>query len=93
MGMRVGVGAPIVVEGRLWGVMHASWSREESPPADTGERMARFAQVLDSAIANADSRDQLIASRARLVTTADDTRRRLVRDLHDGAQQRSCKAS
>jgi GAF domain-containing protein len=88
MGVRVGVGAPIVVDGRLWGVMHASWSGEHSPPADTEERIARFAQLLDSAIANADSRDQLIASRARLVTTADETRRRVVRDLHDGAQQR-----
>ncbi len=52
------------------------------------ERIARFAQLLASAIANADSRDQLIASRARLLTEADAARRRVVRDLHDGAQQR-----
>ena len=50
--------------------------------------MARFAELLDTAIANADSRDQLTASRARLVTAADEARRRVVRDLHDGAQQR-----
>ena len=50
--------------------------------------MAQFAQLLDTAIANADSRDQLMASRARLVTAADEARRRVVRDLHDGAQQR-----
>jgi signal transduction histidine kinase len=50
--------------------------------------MARFAQLLDTAIANADSRDQLTASRARLVTEGDDARRRVVRDLHDGVQQR-----
>ena len=50
--------------------------------------MARFAELLDTAIANADSRDQLTASRARLLTEADEARRRVVRDLHDGAQQR-----
>ena len=66
----------------------ASWGGEESPPADTEERMAKFAELLETAIANADSRDQLTASRARLVTEADEARRRVVRDLHDGAQQR-----
>jgi signal transduction histidine kinase len=50
--------------------------------------MSRFAELLGAAIANADSRDQLTASRARLLTAADDARRRVVRDLHDGAQQR-----
>jgi PAS domain S-box-containing protein len=84
----VSVGAPVVVEGRLWGVIQAGWSDEESPPADTEERMVRFAELLETAIANADSRDQLDESRARLVTEADEARRRVVRDLHDGAQQR-----
>jgi PAS domain S-box-containing protein len=81
-------GAPIVVEGRLWGVISASWDGVESPPPGTEERLTRFAELLEIAIANADSRDQLNASRARLVTEADDARRRVVRDLHDGAQQR-----
>jgi PAS domain S-box-containing protein len=84
----VAIGAPIVVEGRLWGVIVASWSREESLPAGTEQRMTQFAQLLDTAIANADSRDQLTASRVRLLTAADEARRRVVRDLHDGAQQR-----
>jgi GAF domain-containing protein len=88
VGVRVVVGAPIVVDGRLWGVISASWNREESPPIDTEERMAQFAQLLDTAIANADTRDQLMASRARLLTEGDEARRRVVRDLHDGAQQR-----
>jgi GAF domain-containing protein len=87
-GERSSVGAPIVVDGRLWGIITASWKGEESPPADTEERMAQFAGLLDIAIANADSRDQLTASRARLVTAWDEARRQLVRDLHDGAQQR-----
>jgi signal transduction histidine kinase len=87
-GVRVTVGAPIVVDGRLWGVISASWTGDEPPPADTEQRMATFAELLDTAIANADSRDQLTASRARLLTEADEARRRVVRDLHDGAQQR-----
>jgi PAS domain S-box-containing protein len=82
------VGAPIVVDGRLWGVIVASWGDERSPPGDTEERMAKFAQMLETAIANADSRDQLLSSRARLLTAGDEARRRVVRDLHDGAQQR-----
>jgi PAS domain S-box-containing protein len=87
-GLRSSVSAPIVVEGRLWGLVTASWKSEESPPPDTEERMSEFAQLLDTAIANADSRDQLTASRARLLSAADEARRRVVRDLHDGAQQR-----
>jgi GAF domain-containing protein len=87
-GERSSVGAPIVVDGRLWGIITASWKGEQSPPADTEKRMAQFAGLLEIAIANADSRDQLTASRARLVTASDEARRRVVRDLHDGAQQR-----
>ena len=88
LGVRVAVAAPIVVEGRVWGVVVANWREKQSPPADTEQRMAQFAQLLDTAIANADSRDQLTASRARLLTAGDEARRRVVRDLHDGAQQR-----
>jgi signal transduction histidine kinase len=87
LGVRTTIGAPIVVEGRLWGVVVASWTGDASPPGDTEERMAQFAQLLETAIANADSRDQLTASRARLLTAGDEARRRVVRDLHDGAQQ------
>ena len=87
-GARASVAAPIVVDGRLWGVAIANWGGEEAPPADSEERMAQFAGLLDTAIANADSRGQLTASRARLLTAGDDARRRVVRDLHDGAQQR-----
>jgi PAS domain S-box-containing protein len=87
-GVRASVAAPIVVDGRLWGVAIANWGGEEAPSADSEERMAQFAGLLDTAIANADSRDQLTASRVRLLTAGDDARRRVVRDLHDGAQQR-----
>jgi signal transduction histidine kinase len=87
-GVRVSVGAPIVVDGRLWGVVSAGWNGEQSPPASTEQRMAQFAQLLDTATANADSRAELIASHARLVAASDETRRRFERDLHDGVQQR-----
>ena len=82
------VGAPVTVEGRLWGVITASWERHDLAPADAEERLTEFASLLDTAIANADARDQLTASRARVLTAGDDARRRVVRDLHDGAQQR-----
>jgi signal transduction histidine kinase len=88
LGVQSSVGAPILLEGRLWGVAVAYWSRVESAPADSEERVWQFAQLLEAAIANADSRDQLIASRARLLVAGDEARRQVVRDLHDGAQQR-----
>jgi len=87
-GVRSTVGAPVIVDGRKWGVLVAIWAERGPPPDDTEERMASFAELLDTAIANADSRDQLTASRARVLAAGDDARRRVVRDLHDGAQQR-----
>jgi signal transduction histidine kinase len=87
-GVRSVVAAPIVVDGRTWGVLAAIWSDRGAPPDDTEPRLAGFAELLDSAIANADSRVQLTASRARLLSAGDDARRRVVQDLHDGVQQR-----
>jgi signal transduction histidine kinase len=82
------VGVPIVVEGFPWGVMVASWQRPDALPADVESRMADFTALVGTAIANAQGRAELSASRARVVAAADDTRRRIERDLHDGAQQR-----
>jgi PAS domain S-box-containing protein len=82
-----GVAAPIVVEGRLWGVMASAWTGGP-PPQDAEARVAQFTDLVGTAIANAEGRAELLASRARIVTTADQTRRRIERDLHDGAQQR-----
>ena len=86
-GIRTAVGVPIVVGARLWGVMVATWKRPEAPPGDIEDRMAQFTELVATAIANAQSRAELAASRARVVSTADETRRRIERDLHDGAQQ------
>jgi signal transduction histidine kinase len=86
-GLHSGVGAPIVVDGRLWGVMTAS-SSDQPLPADTEARVELFTELVATAIANAHARAALAASRARVVTAADETRRRIERDLHDGTQQR-----
>jgi PAS domain S-box-containing protein len=86
-GLRSGVGAPIVVDGRLWGVMTCGWTGGP-PPLDAERRVAQFTDLVGTALANAQSRAELLASRSRIVTTADQTRSRIERDLHDGAQQR-----
>jgi signal transduction histidine kinase len=87
-GVGSGVAGPIVVEGRLWGVTLALYRAGESPPEHTEERLLRFNELVAAAIANTDSRAELVASRARVVAAADEARRRIERDLHDGAQQR-----
>jgi signal transduction histidine kinase len=81
------VGCPIMVGCDLWGVAIASCSTPEPLPADTEERMVDFTELAATAIANAQSHADLIASRARVVAAADETRRRIERDLHDGTQQ------
>jgi signal transduction histidine kinase len=88
-GFRSTVGAPIIVDGRLWGVMTVGSTQLETPlPASAEGRLAQFTELLATAIANAEGRAEIAASRARIVAAADDTRRRIERDLHDGAQQR-----
>jgi signal transduction histidine kinase len=87
-GLHSAVGTPIVVEGRLWGVMGAGSTFEQPLPADTEARLADFTELLATAIANAEGRAALAASRARVVAAADEARRRIERDLHDGTQQR-----
>jgi signal transduction histidine kinase len=85
--LRSAVGTPIIVEGRLWGLIAAGSSREQPLPADTEARLVSFTELVATAVANADSRAELMASRARIVAAADETRRRIERDLHDGTQQ------
>jgi PAS domain S-box-containing protein len=81
------VGAPIIVEGKQWGFVTVT-DVGKRLPADAEKRLENFAELLGTAIANADSRAELAASRARIVAAGDDARRRIERDLHDGAQQR-----
>jgi signal transduction histidine kinase len=82
------VGAPIVVEGRVWGAAVVNSKRADAFPSGIEERLAEFTELVATAISNAESRAQLTASRVRIVTAADETRRRIERDLHDGIQQR-----
>src|SRR6202023_142880 len=88
LGLRAAVGAPIVVDGRVWGAAIVGSSRPEPLPPDSEARVADFTDLVATAIANAQAHAELTASRARIVAAADDARRRFERNLHDGAQQR-----
>jgi signal transduction histidine kinase len=87
IGIRSAIAIPIKVSGRAWGAL-AIWTTEERFPADTEQRMAAFTELVAIAVADAENAAKLAASRARVVTAFDDARRRIERDLHDGAQQR-----
>ncbi|MET7392818.1 AAA family ATPase [Dactylosporangium sp. NPDC005572] len=86
-GILSSVASPILVEGRIWGAMSVRARHQRLPP-DTERRLADFTELVATAVANAESRAELTASRARIVAAADQTRRHIERDLHDGAQQR-----
>jgi PAS domain S-box-containing protein len=88
LGFRSAVGAPIRLAGRLWGAINVACVRDEPLADGTETRLASFAELVAQALANADARQQLAASRARLIEASDAERRRLERNLHDGAQQR-----
>src|SRR6201999_3646506 len=85
LGIACTVASPIVVEGRLWGAMVVAAS-EQLPP-DAEERLEKVGELVATAIANAEGKSELAASRRRIVAASDDARRRIERDLHDGVQQ------
>ena len=87
-GLRSSVGTPIELGGRLWGAVLVSTIEETPFPAGAEQRIADFAQLVAQALANAEARKELADSRARIVQAGDDERRRIERNLHDGAQQR-----
>jgi PAS domain S-box-containing protein len=88
LGLRSAVGTPILVDGRIWGAMFAAWPQPRDISSETMERLCQITELVAAAVANAESRSALMESRARVVAAGDDTRRRIERDLHDGAQQR-----
>jgi signal transduction histidine kinase len=88
VGFRSAVGTPIIVQGHLWGVMVAGSVDEQPLVPGAAASLASFTELVATAIANAENLAELTASRARIVATADETRRQIERDLHDGAQQR-----
>jgi signal transduction histidine kinase len=87
-GFRSSVGVPVIIEGRPWGCLVVAQGRHQLLPADTESRLAAFTKLVATAIANAEASAEVAASRARVVAAADQARRNIERDLHDGAQQR-----
>jgi PAS domain S-box-containing protein len=88
LGFRCAVAAPIALGGRLWGAVIVSAMHDGAFAPGDGDRISSFAELAAQALANAETREQLAASRARIVEAGDAERRRLERNLHDGAQQR-----
>jgi signal transduction histidine kinase len=87
VGTRCVVGCPVNVEGRVWGAMFTHSLVTGVDPDVAEDRMSEFVGLVSTAIANAQARSDLLASRARVVAAADEGRRRIERNLHDGAQQ------
>jgi signal transduction histidine kinase len=87
LGIKSGVGAPVVVDGQLWGALILS-SEDDPLPQETEIRLLDFAELVATAISNAANHAALLASRARIVAAGDEARRRIERNLHDGTQQR-----
>ena len=87
-GIRSEVGAPVTVEGSVWGALIAGTDSDEPLPFGAERRVASFAELIATAVSNATTRSELIASRARIVAASDEARRRIERNLHDGTQQR-----
>jgi PAS domain S-box-containing protein len=92
LGIRSEVGAPVIVDGGVWGALIAGTDGPEPLPPGAEWRLASFAELIGTAVSNATDRSELIASRARIVATSDAARRRVTRDLHDGAQQQFVSA-
>jgi signal transduction histidine kinase len=92
LGIRSSVASPIVVEGHVWGGLVVHSKQTEPLPGDTESRLENFTDLVATAVANAESRAALAASRTRIVAAGDESRRRIERDLHDGAQQRMVHA-
>jgi len=87
-GVQAVVAAPIFLGGSLWGAVIVSTMNTGPFPDGAEQRIAYFAELAAQALANASAREELAASRARIVQAGDEERRRLERNLHDGAQQR-----
>lgn len=87
-GIRWAVGVPIIVDGKVWGSIGAAPAEGQALPADAETRLIGFTELVATAVSNATTYSQLLASRTRIVTAGDEARRRIERNLHDGTQQR-----
>ena len=88
LGLRSTVSAPVTVDGRVWGAITVSTIGTCTLSPDSETRILQFTELVAVALSTAEARSQLAASRARIVAAGDEERRRLERNLHDGAQQR-----
>jgi signal transduction histidine kinase len=88
MGVRASAGSPVMVGGAVWGVMIGASMSSQPIPQSTEFRLGQFTELAATALANAEARGELKASRARIVASGDEARRRIERNLHDGVQQR-----
>jgi PAS domain S-box-containing protein len=88
LALRSAEGTPILVDGQVWGAMLAGWDSLRDITSETVERLSQITELVGTAISNAESRSALMDSRARVIAAGDESRRRIERDLHDGAQQR-----
>ncbi len=86
LGIVAAVTVPVTVEGTVWGMLSITSAGPPIPPG-IESRLTQFAELVAAAIATAQNKNALLASRRRVLTTADETRRRVQRDVHDGAQQ------
>jgi GAF domain-containing protein len=86
-GIRAAFGVPIVVDGAVWGSINVATTEDEPFSGDAEARLARFTELVATAVSNTTMRAEVAASRARVIDASDETRRRIERDLHDGAQQ------
>src|SRR4029077_12730192 len=87
LGLGSAVGAPIIIDGKIWGALVIGSAQAVPMPPETETRIGDFADLVPPAIPNEETHPELTASRARIVTAGDQARRRFERDLHDGAQQ------
>jgi signal transduction histidine kinase len=87
-GATAAIGVPIVVGGTVWGSINIASMKNERFASDAEERLGSFTELVATSVSNATMREELAASRARVIAASDDARRRIERDLHDGAQQR-----
>jgi signal transduction histidine kinase len=85
--VRASVAAPVMLGDEVWGAVVASTTRDEPLPPDCENRLGDFTELVELAIANAEARRRSAASRLRIIEAADEARRRLERDLHEGTQQ------
>jgi signal transduction histidine kinase len=87
------IAAPVIVKASLLAALTASRPQRDAFPPGAEIRLRSFADLAAQSISNERAQAELRASRARIVRAADDTRQRLERNLHDGAQQRLVSVS